>query len=106
MNSRLDEIQASILNITQDLKRTQTHLWTQFEKNENLKTSLNSTENALKITEAERDQFSAIKRYREKRKIFKDIERQLLLKHGKSAIIVLNDRKHRFAGKNSFKIMK
>ena len=31
------------------------------------------------------DQFSAIKRYREKRKIFKDIERQLLLKHGKSA---------------------
>jgi len=31
------------------------------------------------------DQYSAIKRYREKRKIFKEIERQLLLKHGKSA---------------------
>lgn len=59
---QVSDYQASILNITQDLKRTQTHLWTQFEKNENLKTSLNSTENALKITEAERDQFSAIKR--------------------------------------------
>ena len=31
------------------------------------------------------DQYSAIKRYREKRKIFKEIEKKLLLKHGKSA---------------------
>tara|TARA_Y100000748_G_scaffold186776_1_gene156365 strand:- start:926 stop:1660 length:735 start_codon:yes stop_codon:yes gene_type:complete len=31
------------------------------------------------------DQYSTIKRYREKRKIFKEIEKKLLLKHGKSA---------------------
>ncbi|MBT6139823.1 MAG: peptidoglycan DD-metalloendopeptidase family protein [Rhodospirillaceae bacterium] len=59
---KVSDYQISVVNITRDLKETQSHLKRLFGQNQGLKQHLSSTEAALRLTEAERDRMNAGRR--------------------------------------------
>jgi murein DD-endopeptidase MepM/ murein hydrolase activator NlpD len=55
---QVSDYQLSVVNITRDLKETQSHLRRLFDQNENLRQDLTTTETALRLTKDERDRMN------------------------------------------------